>query len=75
MEYHEMALDYDPGNAYAYYGMGMACYAMAYHSRNIDLIDKAEEHFINALDLNPEDEASRRQLEKIREGNEKMGRE
>ncbi len=75
IEYHEMALDYDPSNAYAYYGMGMACYSMGYHSRNLDLVDKAEEHFINALDLNPDDEASKKQLEKIREGNEKMGRE
>ena len=75
IEYHEMALDYDPNNAYAYYGMGMASYALGYHSRNVDLIDKAEEYFIDALELNPDDQASREQLEKIRKGNERMGRE
>jgi hypothetical protein len=39
------------------------------------IIDRAEEHFIKALELNPDDEASRKQLENIRKGNERMGRE
>ena len=67
-------MDYDPDNAYAYYAMGMACYAMGYYSRNIDLIYKAERHFIRALELDPDDEASRKQLESIREGHAKKGR-
>jgi len=71
---HEIALDYDPDNAYAYYGLGMACYAKGYYSRNVDLINKAEGHFIRALELDPNDEASRKQLESIREGHRRRGR-
>ena len=74
IECHEIALGYDPENAYSYYGMGVACYAMGYYSRNLELIDKAEKHFIRALELNPDDKQSRKQLENIRKGNERMGR-
>ena len=73
LEYYEMAISFDPEDAYAYYGKGIVNHAVAYENRDTDLLEEAESNYLEALEIDPGHQASKKELEKVRKTMEKMG--
>jgi tetratricopeptide (TPR) repeat protein len=73
IKYFEMSLSFDPKNAYAYYGKGMIHYAVGYENEDADLLEEAERDFLNALEIDPDDAGSKKELKKLQSAMEKMG--
>lgn len=66
MKYYKMTLDFDPENAYAYYGLGMSYHSIAYNKKDRELLKKAEENYLRALEIDPKHQESKKELEKLR---------
>jgi len=73
LEYYEKGSQYDPENAYAYYGMGFCYHSMAYQEKDTDLLELAEENYLRALEIAPDHEGSRKELEKLHKAMEQFG--
>ncbi len=73
IRYYEIALDFDPENAYAYYGMGISYHSIAYTQRDPEKLGIAEENFLRALEIDPNHKASRKELKRLRLAMKKMG--
>jgi tetratricopeptide (TPR) repeat protein len=66
LRYFEMALNYDPDTAYSYYGMGNVYHLLASEQNDVELLNKAEEKYLEALEIDPQHEASIEALKEIR---------
>jgi tetratricopeptide (TPR) repeat protein len=73
IKYYEMALSYDPDDAYAYYGKGTVYYSMGYENRDYSLLEEAETDLQNALELDPDNSKIEKELGRLRELMEKVG--
>jgi tetratricopeptide (TPR) repeat protein len=71
LKYLEMSLDYDANNAYTYYAIGAAYNFQATEENNSELLKKAEENYLKALDIDPSHEASAEALGKLQKGTKK----
>jgi len=65
---YEISSQYDPKSVYVYFAMGMV-YNYKYHTgiKNPEFLKMAEENFKKALELDPEHEESKAELEKMKE--------
>jgi tetratricopeptide (TPR) repeat protein len=68
LKYLEMSLDYDANNAYTYYAIGFAYNSQAAEKNDDELLKKAEENYLKALDIDPGHEASIEALENLQKG-------
>ena len=66
LKYYEMSLNFDPRNVYAYYAMGLVYHTIGYNQNAPDLLEKAEENFSKALEIDPNHEESLKGLDNIR---------
>jgi tetratricopeptide (TPR) repeat protein len=71
LKYLEMSLDYDANNAYTYYAIGAAYNFQATEKNDSELLKKAEENYLKALEIDPGHEASREALGKLQKGTKK----
>ena len=51
--YFEAAVQHDPDNASAFYGLGMSYYSTGHQNKNVEEIEKAEKALRRAIQLNP----------------------
>lgn len=65
-KYFLLAIDHNPYNSYAYYGLGCSYYHTGYKNKNESLIMKAKEAFVKAIQLNPDNKQAKEQLNKVR---------
>jgi tetratricopeptide (TPR) repeat protein len=65
LRYFEIALNYDPDTAYSYYGMGNVYHLLASEQTDVEFLNKAEERYSKALEIDPEHEPSMEALKKI----------
>jgi tetratricopeptide (TPR) repeat protein len=72
LEYYEKSSQFDPENAYAYYGIGFCYHSMAYQEKDRELLERAEENYLRALEIDPDHEGSRRDLEKLHKAMEQF---
>ncbi|GAF68632.1 unnamed protein product [marine sediment metagenome] len=61
-----MSLNFDPENVYAYYAMGLVYHTISYNQKDSDLLEKAEENYSKALEIDPNHEESLKGLENLR---------
>lgn len=73
IKYYEMALSFDPDDAYAYYGKGTVHYALGYENGDISLLEEAETDLLNALEIDPNNSGIEKELGRLRKTMEKMG--
>jgi tetratricopeptide (TPR) repeat protein len=73
IKYYEKALDFDPDNAYAHYGMGIVYHTEALNNKDQDLLEEAESSYLKALEIDPEHKASKKELKKLQKTMEKLG--
>ena len=73
LKYYEMAVNFDPDDAYAYYGTGVVYHTVAFNNRNKRLLEEAETHYLKALEIDPNHEGSKKELDRLRKTMEKMG--
>ena len=73
IKYYEMAISFDPENAYAYYGKGIVHHTVAYKNQDTRLLEEAETNYLKALGIDPSHSGSKRELERLRKAMEKMG--
>jgi len=64
-KYYEMSLSYDPDTAYTYYAMGSIYNLLASQQNDPELLKKAEERYLKALEIDPEHELSIEALESL----------
>ena len=62
LRFLEMALEYDPERAYSYYALGVIYHTLGIQNKNTDQIELAEDNYVRALDLDPEHEKAKEQL-------------
>lgn len=65
-EYFELAIQYDPTNANAYYGLGISYYFTGQLEKDISQLEKAEEVLVKAIELNPNHEQAKESLKSLR---------
>ncbi len=65
LSYVEMAINYDPENVYAYYLNGLIYHSRGYKEKDLELLEKAEENYQKALELDPDHKAARKELNKL----------
>jgi tetratricopeptide (TPR) repeat protein len=53
-EYFVLAINHNPEDANAYYGLGLSHYHIGHSSKNISELEKAEQALMKAIDLNSE---------------------
>lgn len=73
IKYYEMAISFDPEDAYAYYGKGIVHHIVAYKNRDTSLLEEAETNYLKALEIDSSHQGSKKELEKLRKTMEKMG--
>lgn len=73
IKYFEISISFDPENAYAYYGKGMVHYADGYENKDAELLEEAETDFLNALEMDPDNVQSKKELQKLQSAMKKMG--
>jgi len=71
LKYFGMSLDYDTNNAYTYYAIGVAYNFQASENNDKELLKKAEENYLKALEIDPNHEASIEALQKLQKGTKK----
>ncbi len=64
--YFRLALEQDPTNADAYYGLGVAYYHTGYDNKNIADIEQAEKALAKAVQVEPNHHQAQEQLERVR---------
>jgi len=65
LNYLAMSIDYDPNNVYPYYATGTIYNMQAAEKNDMDLLKKAEENYLKALEIDPSHEASAEALGKL----------
>jgi tetratricopeptide (TPR) repeat protein len=73
IKYYEMAISFDPEDAYAYYGKGIVNHAVSYKNRDTGLLEEAETNYLKALEIDPSHSGSKKELERLRKTMEKIG--
>lgn len=73
IKYYEMAISFDPEDAYAYYGKGIVHHIVAYKNRDTSLLEEAETNYLKALEIDSSHQGSKKELERLRKTMEKMG--
>jgi len=73
IRYYEMAISYDPEDAYAYYGKGIVDHTVAYQNRDSSLLEEAEANYLKALEIDPGHQGSKKELEKLQKTMKEMG--
>ncbi|MFH2045687.1 MAG: tetratricopeptide repeat protein [Pseudomonadota bacterium] len=73
IKYFEISISFDPESAYAYYGKGMVHYADGYENKDSDLLEEAETDFLKALEIDPDNAQSKKELQKLQSAMEKIG--
>jgi tetratricopeptide (TPR) repeat protein len=66
LKYYEMSLSFDSENVYAYYAMGLVYHTIGYNKNDSDLLEKAQENYSKALEIDPKHEESRKGLDNLR---------
>ena len=66
LRYYEMSLNFDPGNVYAYYAMGLVYHTIGYNQKDSGLLEKAKENYSKALEIDPNHKESLKGLENLR---------
>ncbi|MBW2609400.1 MAG: hypothetical protein JRC68_03535 [Deltaproteobacteria bacterium] len=73
LKYFEMARDFDPGKAYTYYAIGTVYHSIGFEKNDPEYLEKAEENYVEALEIDPDNKETKEELKKLREGMEKLG--
>jgi tetratricopeptide (TPR) repeat protein len=68
LKHLEMSLGYDANNAYTYYALGVAYNFQAAEKNDIEILKKAEENYLKALEIDPSHEASAEALKALQKG-------
>ena len=63
--YLDMAIDYYLDNYYVYYVKGYIDFNIGYKAKDISILKRAEGNYLKALELDPDHEASRKELEQL----------
>jgi tetratricopeptide (TPR) repeat protein len=63
--FFEEAIQHDPDNADAYYGLGMSFYNIGYNNKNVEEIEKAEKALKKAIQLNPDHQQAKVALNQL----------
>jgi tetratricopeptide (TPR) repeat protein len=63
--YLEMAISYDSENVYAYYLNGFIYHSRGIKEKDLELLEKAEENYQKALELDPDHKEARKELNKL----------
>lgn len=66
LRYFELALGFDPDDASIYYAMGVIYHLLFVKDGNAKLFEKAEESYLKALEIDPNQKESKAELEKLR---------
>lgn len=73
IKYYEMTISFDPENVYAYYGKGIVHHTVAFENRDTSLLEEAEADYLKALEIDPSDAGSKKELERLHKTMEAMG--
>lgn len=73
VKYYEMAIRFDPENAYAYYGKGIVHHTVAYENRDTRLLKEAEKDYLRALEIDNSHAESKKGLNRLRKTMEELG--
>jgi len=73
IKYYDMAISFDPEDAYAYYGKGIVHHTVAYKNQDTRLLEEAETNYLKALEIDPGHIGSKKELERLHKSMEKMG--
>ncbi len=73
VKYYNFSIKYDPNRAYSFFALGSVYHAMAIEEKDIGYIEKAEEHYEKALELDSEYKECKEELEKLFENKIKLG--
>jgi tetratricopeptide (TPR) repeat protein len=73
IKYYEMAISFDPEDAYAYYGKGVVHHTVAYQNRDTGLLEEAETDYLRALEIDPSHPGCKKGLKQLRITMEKLG--
>jgi thiol-disulfide isomerase/thioredoxin len=72
-KYFNQALNYDHNNAESYYGLAVYYENLAYNKKNKLLLDKSEEEFKKSLKIDPTNQNTKKELNKLYKYMEKLG--
>lgn len=73
IKFYDMAISFNPEDAYAYYGKGVVHHTVAYEEKDSLLLEEAEADYLKALEINPGHSASKKELERLQKTMKKMG--
>ncbi len=73
VKYYDMSINFNPEDAYPYYGKGIVHHTVAYENKDTELLKKAENNYLKALEIDPNHQGSLKELEKLRKTMEAMG--
>jgi tetratricopeptide (TPR) repeat protein len=71
LNYLAISIDYYPNNAYTHYAIGTIYNMQAAEKNDMDLLKRAEENYLKALEIDPEHEASAEALSNLKKGMKK----
>ena len=72
-KYYDMAIKYDPQDAYGYYGRAVVNHGRFADEKDTELLTKAEEDYLKALEIDSKHKGSRQGLKKLRMYKQEMG--
>jgi len=67
IKYFEKTIKHDPGNAHAHYVLGVYYFQTGYKQRKVELLEKGEKEFTEAVKIDPDHEDAGIQLSRIRQ--------
>jgi tetratricopeptide (TPR) repeat protein len=66
-QYFALAVEHNPADADAYYGLGLSRYHTGYSGKNVLELEKAEQALMMAVRLNPDHKQARETLNRLRQ--------
>lgn len=72
IKYFEMSIEIDPEKAYTYFAIGIVYHYVGVDKKDKEILQKAEEYYLKALEIEPKHKQSRDELETLRENMEKI---
>jgi len=65
--YIDMAIDYNPDYHYLYYLKGSINYRKGYDAKDISILKRAEKNYLQALEIDPDHQVTKRELKQLNE--------
>ena len=65
IKYYDLSIQYDSKRAYSFFALGSVYHAMAIEEKDMKYLKKAEEYYMKALKLDPENKECKEELKKL----------